>query len=66
MTETIFGVPREEILRQCRTSTLKCDSNSPLHRFETLEPCIEGGEKILEDGELAALLRRIYTGSDEQ
>ena len=66
MKETIFGVPRAEILRQCGASTLKCDSNSPLHQFETLEPCIKGGEKILTDQELTTLLRRIYTGSDTQ
>lgn len=66
MKETIFGIPRAEILRQCGASTLKCDSNSPLNKFETLEPCIKGGEKILADEKLTALLQRIYTGSDTQ
>ncbi len=64
--ETIFGIPRAEIRRQCEASAIKCDSNSPLRKFETLEPCLEGSRKILEDEELTAMLRRIYTGSDKQ
>ncbi len=66
MKETIFGIPREEIRRRCKVSTVKCDSNSPLSKFETLEPCLKGSKKILEDKRLTAMLRRIYTGSDEQ
>lgn len=64
MKEAIFGIPYGEIRRQCTADTLKRDSNSPLQKFSTVEPCIDGGTKILEDKELTALLRRIYRGSD--
>lgn len=64
MRKEIFGIPYCEIKRQCAANTLKRDSNSPLRQFNTVEPCIEGGAKILEDEELTALLRRIYRGSD--
>lgn len=63
MKETIFGIPYVEVERQCAADVLKRDSNSPLQKFNTVEPCIDGGMKILEDEELAALLRRIYRGS---
>lgn len=64
MKKTIFGIPYGEVERQCIADTLTRDSNSPLKKFNTVEPCIDGGKKILEDEELTALLRRIYRGSD--
>lgn len=64
MRKEIFGIPYEEIKRQCAANTLTRDSNSPLRKFNTVEPCIQGGREILEDEEFTALLKRIYRGSD--
>lgn len=64
MKETIFGIPYDEVQRQCVADTLKRDSNSPLQRFNTVEPCIDGGQRILENDKLLVLLRRIYRGND--
>lgn len=64
MKDYIFGVKIEEIRRQCAADTLRCDSNSPIQKFETLEPCIEGGRKILADPALKSFFRRIYTGRE--
>ena len=49
MEKLIFGMSCREIARQCAADTLMCDSNSPIQTVETLNPCIEGGKKILAD-----------------
>lgn len=64
MNEGIFGMPYEEIRRQCAAENLKFDSNSPLEDFSTVEPCIEGGTRILADEKLKLRLMRIYTRSE--
>lgn len=64
MNESIFGIPCEEIRRQCEAEDLKFDSNSPLEEFSTLEPCIEGGKRILADEGLKHRLMKIYTRSE--
>lgn len=64
MNNSIFGIELEEIERQCAADTLKRDSNSPIKNFETLEPCIAGGNKILEDKELKSFFNKIYNGRE--
>ena len=34
----------------------------PLRRGETLEPCLRGAKKILNDPETKEMMHRIYTG----
>lgn len=63
MKKRIFGISHSEISRQCAADTLMCDSNSPLQLVETLNPCIEGGKKILADEKSRAFFRKVYTGS---
>lgn len=64
MKNVILGVELKEVERQCSLDSLKCDVNSPIMPFETLEPCIEGGKKILENEKLRNWFRRIYTGRE--
>lgn len=64
MEKLIFGMSREEITRQCDADTRMYDSNSPIQTVGTLNPCIEGGKKILADEELRNFFRRIYVGSN--
>ncbi|MCM1047906.1 MAG: hypothetical protein NC433_05730 [Clostridiales bacterium] len=61
MEKQIMGVDVHEIRRQCKASILKCDSNSPIEEFETLEPCIKGGEEIISNPELLQFFRTLYT-----
>ena len=62
--EAIMGVPIEEVRRQMAASPgYDVDPQSkmePLWKGTTLEPCIEGGEKILKDPKLKEMFRRIY------
>ncbi len=64
MKKCIFGMPRDEILRQCEANALMCDSNSPLRLVEELNPCVEGGKKILADEKSRKFFSKIYTGSN--
>lgn len=65
MAKTILGLSLSEIERQCAADKIKCDSNSPIQEFETLDPVIAGGEKILADEELTAFFRKIFTGRND-
>ena len=58
----IFGMERKEIERQCRMNPMRTDRDLPIHAGEFLEPCIRGGQKILDDPDLKGMLRRIYRG----
>lgn len=62
MEKKIMGANLTEIRRQCEADVLKYDSNAPIRCFETVEPCIEGGRKILEDDELKLFFNEILTG----
>lgn len=64
MEKRIFGMPYGEIARQCIADVLMYDSNSPIQNVETLNPCIEGGKKILADEKSREFFRRVYTGSN--
>lgn len=63
MEKRIFGLPCDEIARQCAADKLMYDSNSPIQVVETLNPCIEGGKKILADEKSSEFFKKIYTGS---
>lgn len=65
MEKLIFGTSCREIARQCAADTLMCDSNSPIQTVETLNPCIEGGKKILADEKSRDFFRKVYVGSNE-
>lgn len=64
MKDEILGMPILEIERQCKARYLKRDSNTPLEKGMTFEPCIEGGRKILESNELKELFKNIYLGRE--
>ncbi|MCR5147168.1 MAG: hypothetical protein K6B70_07530 [Clostridia bacterium] len=36
---------------------------APITRGETLEPCLRGGKKILNNPEIREMMHRIYTGT---
>ena len=59
----IFGISEKEVRRQLEAKGVDVDPMSklgPLERGKTLEACIEGGERILNDSHSKAMLRRIY------
>ena len=58
--DTIFGLSKAEIERQCKANPMRYDRDEPIHKDEFLEPCIRGGEKILADPKLRNMLKRIY------
>lgn len=62
MEDLILGLPITEIERQCAARCLKRDSNAPLEKGVTLEPCLDGGRIILENTELKKLFKDIYLG----
>ena len=60
--EKIFGMSKEEIRRQCSIKDLEGDlTQSPIVKGETLDPCIRGAKKILEDPESLKMVRNILT-----
>ena len=61
MNDEIMGVEISEFKRQCAVNTLMCDSNSPISDFETLEPSIKGGRKIIANSESIDFFRKLYT-----
>ncbi len=63
MAKSFWRIPHQEVVRQCAADNTKCDANSPIRKFDTLEPCISGGKKILSDSDLTDMLKRIYMGS---
>lgn len=57
----ILGYDEAEIRRQCDSATMaKSVDFGPIKKFDTLEPCIEGGTKILADPDTTEMLRKIY------
>lgn len=62
---TIWGIPIEEVERQCKTVSIQCDSNTPINAsYGALDPSIEGGKKILSDPKLCEFFYKLYTGDD--
>lgn len=58
----IFGISKEEIKRQCSTKSLEGDlTQAPIVEGETLEPCLRGAKKIVEDSETLEMVRAILT-----
>lgn len=59
----IFGYSEAEVRRQCEAdTTAKSTDFGPIKKFQTVEPCIEGGKKILADSDTTEMLRKIYLG----
>ena len=60
--EKLFGMSKEEIRKQWGRKDLEGDfAQSPIVEGETLEPCIRGAKKILEDPEMLKMVRNILT-----
>lgn len=60
---TIWGIPIEEVERQCKTVSVQCDSNTPINSsYDALDPSIEGGKKLLSDPKLREFFYKLYTG----
>lgn len=62
----MFNMSMDMVRRQCEAGAMHCDMNAPIRRGETLEPCIRGAQKILEDPELKKMVKDILTGSDKK
>lgn len=65
MEERMFNMSLEMIRKQCNAGELQCDNNAPIRRNETLEPCIRGAKKILQDAEICTIVKEILTGSED-
>ncbi len=64
--ESIFGISREKIKKICNIKSLEGDlAQAPIVNGETLEPCLRGAKKILEDPETLKIVRSILTNSDK-
>lgn len=64
MKNTIFGMSATEFKRQCSIASPDCDTNASLTNCDTIDPCINGGKKILADPLLKEQLRLIYIGDE--
>lgn len=58
----LFNLTEEQIKKQSGTKPDKCDYNTPIRRGETLEPCLRGSQKFLEDPQKKKMMYRIYRG----
>lgn len=58
----LFNLTKEQIKKQIGSRPDKCDYNTPIRRGETLEPCIRGSQKILNDPKKREMLYRIHRG----
>ena len=68
--EKIFGLTEEQLMDQLKKcgNLHEVDPQSkmyPIKSGETLEPCLRGGEKILNDPEEKEMFYRIYRGKSE-
>ena len=65
MEKKLFGMTMEQIKRQSSLSEIKPDMcQTPIRPGETLEPCIRGARKILEDPHTKEMMYKIYRGID--
>lgn len=63
--ETIFGLSKEEIERQCKIKKPEGDlAQTPIAKGEYLEPCLRGAKKILEDPETLKKVKDFLTNSN--
>ncbi len=58
----MFNMTEEQIKRMAGEPDDKCDYNTPIREGETIEPCIRGANKILQDTEQREMVYRIYRG----
>lgn len=58
----LFNLTKEQIKKQSGSRPDKCDYNTPIRSGETLEPCIRGSQKFLDDPKKREMLCRIYRG----
>ena len=62
--EKIFWYTKEQLCKQLKTD-YDVDPEykmKPIKPGETLEPCIRGAQKILDDPEKREMMKRIYRG----
>ena len=65
----IFGLTPEELDRLSGNREPAVDPQykmKPINPGETLEPCIRGAQKILDDPEKKAMMERIYRGQPKK
>lgn len=62
--EKIFGYTKEQIRKQVKTDYDVAPEykRSPIKPGETLEPCIRGAQKILDDPQKREMMKRIIRG----
>lgn len=58
----LFNLTIDQVKRQSGTKPDKCDYNTPIRRGETLEPCLRGSQKFLDDPQKKEMMYRIYRG----
>lgn len=58
----LFNLTEDQIKKQSGSRPDKCDYNTPIRRGETLEPCIRGSQKFLDDPQKREMMYRIHRG----
>ena len=58
----LFNLTEEQRKKQRGSKPDKCDYNTPIRRGETLEPCLRGSKKFLDDPEKKEMMYRIHRG----
>ena len=56
----MFNLTDEQIKKLSGGKDDKCDYNNPICQNETLEPCLRGADKILNDSNKKEMMHRIY------
>lgn len=60
--KNLFNLTETQIKKQSGSKPDKCDYNTPIRRGETLEPCIRGSQKFLNDPQKREMMYRIHRG----
>ena len=62
----MFNLSDEAVLKQCQAGGIKSDANAPIRKGETLEPCLRGADKILNDDSMSKMFRKILMQENTQ
>ena len=62
MGKKVFNMTLEQFNKMAGKNDNICDHNRPIRKEETLEPCLRGAQKILDDPSQKEMMYRIYTG----
>ena len=58
----MFNMTEEQIKKMTGGKDDKCDYNTPIREGETLEPCLRGANKFLDNPAQREMMYRIYRG----